>query len=145
MPYSDSDPVEATLSLTGVWLHDPLDAEGTVRNYLYGGASRSTGLDVASAPVRYAGRTFPVYDYGEAEDEKIGVAIDVPHGETWAGQLADLTAFARARRTLVYRDNRGRDVYGTLAGYNEDDAEWGTGVSFDFTRVDYDQGDEVTV
>lgn len=137
--YTDSSSATTSLSLLGVWIHDPLDAEGTVRNYLYGRSSRSTSIEVEAASLVYAGRTYQVTEYGEHQRDEYSVSIDVPHGETWASDLADLEAFAEARRTLCFRDNRGRQMFGTLSGYGESDEDGGTAVRLTFSRVDYDE------
>jgi len=139
MSYTDSDEAESTLTLTGVWLHDPLDAEGTVQQYLYGRSNRTSTVKVDRHGLVYAGRTFPVFDYGEHQDDQVSVQVLVPHGETWAAELAELLEFAEARRTLCYRDNRGRRVFGSLGNYTEDDEDMGTTVSFEMNRADYDE------
>lgn len=136
MAFTDSDPFEGGLTLQGVWLHDPLDAEETVHSYLYG-AGRTASLGTLEAGQLYAGRTFQVVDYGEHQEEAVQVSVQVPHGTDWAATLASLREFAEARRTVCYRDNRGRLFYGTLVGYDERDEAWGTLVGFTINRVHF--------
>ncbi len=137
--YTDSLAAEASLTLEGVWIHDPLDPVGTVEQYLYGRAARSTEVDVASSSLAYAGRAFPVFEYGEHQSDQFNLTIAVPNDENWAATLATLVDFAGSRRTLCVRDNRRRRVFGALSGYRETDEEWGTSVSMVFTRADYDE------
>lgn len=144
MATTDSLPVQGGLALLGVWIHDPLAPQETARQYLYGKASRSASVDVDAGALRYAGRTYPVYDYGEGQDDQLSVSAQVPHGPDWVTQTGELLASAQVRRTLCLRDNRGRRYFGTMSGYSEDDADWGTAVSFSFTRVDYNEGEQVT-
>jgi hypothetical protein len=136
VPYMDSAEVTATLTLLGAWLHDPLDAEGTAVNYLYGGATRDTSIDAAGAGTLYAGRAYPVMDYGEHEEQTVGVTIHVPFGATHASEIDDLIAWARAKRTLWLRDGRGRTLAGTMSAFKVADAKWGSAVTFTFGRVD---------
>lgn len=137
--YTDSLAAEASLTLEGVWIHDPLDPEGTAEQFLYGKAARSTGVDVGAAGLIFAGRTYPVFEYSEHQNDTYSVKIDVPFGTAWASALADLLAFAESRRTLCFRDNRQRRMFGALSDYQEADEEWGTTATMTFTRADYDE------
>lgn len=139
MTYTDSDPETAGLQLLGVWVHDPLDPEGTVRQFLYAKSARASTVDTMGSASFYAGRQFQVVEYGEHQDDVFAVRMNVPHGTDWAADLAALTVFAEARRTLCFRDGRGRLFFGAVAGYQETDEDWGTAVSFTVTRVDYDE------
>lgn len=134
---TDSDSSTAFLTLVGVWMHDPLDSQATARQYLYGRAVKSDELDTMGQGTFYAGREFPVFDFGEYSAATATVKIQVPHGTEWATQLAELRAFAGLRRTICYRDNRGRRMFGTLKGFTVADEEWGNSVSFTVTEADY--------
>lgn len=137
MSYTDSDPVTVTLALEGVWVHDPDDPAGTIRSFRYGKAARSGTLDVAEQESVYAGREFPVVDFGEFTSERYDVRVDVPFGPTWAADVAALKAFILARKPVTFRDNRGRTVSPSrLTGYREQDVETGTQVSFTVARMD---------
>lgn len=137
MPTTDSDPEEGTLGLVGVWLHDPLDPESTAVNYIYGSMGREQTVDAGGAGTLYAGRTYPVMEYGEHEQETVNVGIVVPHGPTHAADLETLDGLARAKRTLWYRDNRGRSFAATIAGYRVQDQRYGTVVGLVVERVHY--------
>lgn len=145
MPYTDSDPATASLTLKGVWIHDPLDPEATTRTYLYGRSTRSASIAPQQDGTFYAGRRYPIYDYGENQTDTLSLRMDVPHGSTWATDLTDLEAFAEGRRTYVVRDNRGRVLFASLGSYSESDQDAGTQVGMTATQVDYDQGDEVVI
>lgn len=126
------------LDLSGVWLHDPTDAETTVRQFMYGKDSRSTAIDTVSTVQQFAGRTFPVTEFGEYEQEDISVSVDIPHGPTYLTEQSDLRVFMELKKTLFLRDNRGRATYGTMSGFNQADQAWGVTVGFKFGRVSYD-------
>lgn len=137
MPGTDSDPSTASLALLGVWVHDPIDPEGSAHQYPYGANARSTAIDGEPSMAYYAGREFPVADFGEFSGESYSMSLDVPHGPTWLLDVLSLQEFKRAKRTLMLRDNRGRTSYGIMSNYQESDQNWGTRVTFTFTRVDY--------
>lgn len=136
MAYADSVVVTGSLSLIGVWLHDPLDPESSTRVYTYGADSREHSVDVDAGGTQYAGRTFPVIDYGEGESQVETIRLVVPHGPDYQAKLEELDGWARAKRTLHLRDNRGRNVQGTLSGLRASDQPYGSDVQFTFTRVD---------
>lgn len=134
-PYTDADSATEGISFLGLWIHDPLDPEGTVRQLLYGQAARSLQHGTIHVGVQYAGRSYPVFDYGEQKTTAFAVQIDVPHGADWRTELDALAVFADQERNVVVRDSRGRSVTGAMAGYNENDQTWGTQVSFTVTRA----------
>lgn len=136
MAFTDSAEVTATVSFLGVWIHDPSDPEGTVRQFLYGKGGRSANIGVEMHGRKYAGRVFPVYDHGDFQDSQLAVTVMVPFGSEWQDDISVLQEFARSRTTLVIRDNRGRAFYGAMRDYGEQDQDDGTSVSFSFDRVD---------
>lgn len=138
--FQDSTPTVADreLALEGVWIHDPADSAVTVRQFLYGKDSRSHAIDTAGTVQQFAGRTFPVVDFGEHEQEDMSISVDIPHGPTHRTEEDDLRGFMELKKTLFLRDNRGRAAYGTMSGYNQADQAWGVTVGFKFGRVSFD-------
>lgn len=135
MTYRDSAPGTVTLVLHGVWIMDPArGGQESARNYPYGASQREESLDTLGEVSFFAGRTDPVTDFGEHEAYALAVTLDVPHGATWRADLSDLQGFAVSKRVLHVRDNRGRMVYGTLAGFRVTDMDWGSRVSFVIER-----------
>lgn len=131
-----SEPVTAKAYFLGVWIHDPADPEGTIRQYLYGRAQRSDSTDVEQAQHHYLGREHPVTHWGEHTTERWQITVDVPEDATRLTVTDTLRQWAQARRTLVVRDNRGRVFAGTTDGFGVADQEWGDAVSWTMTRVD---------
>ncbi len=119
-------------------MHDPADSAITIRQFLYGKDSRSTSIDTSSTTQQFAGRTFPVTDFGEYEAEDITIQVDIPHGPTHRTEEDDIRGFMEYKKTLFLRDNRGRAAYGTMSGFNQADQAWGATVAFKFGRVSYD-------
>ena len=123
----------ATVDLHGVWLHTLTDPAGTSRRYPYNRDIAARQIDVTQATRQYAGRTYPVVEYGDTETVTIGVELD---GCT----TTDIDAIAtliRDRTTIVYRDHLGRVTFGTIAGWTETPtAITDTTVTFVVTAVD---------
>ena len=124
-------------SLTGVWVHDPSLPDSTISNFLYGNVGRTEGISVESAALRYIGRALPVYEMGGFESQTLDITIVIPVGPD-EQDIADWFRDAvRARKTLCYRDNRGRLTYGIIGSISFEDMREGTGVYFSFETVDY--------
>ncbi len=143
MSSSISEPAYISLFIEGIYLHDPDDPSGTLVNFRYGKAKRSTSIDVASTQLVFAGRRFPVVEFSDNQQDSFSVTIDIPNDENYYNTLQQARAFAETRQTLVFRDIRGRSAHGVLSGYREDDQDYGVSVSFTFQRVDY--ADESTL
>lgn len=133
-----SDIVTESVNFKGLWLHDPSDVEGTLRQWPYGRAKAANQVTVASGTHHYAGREFPVIDYGLAREDVLTVDVDIPRGDNWEWrtEVDALTEFALLRRSVMLRDNRGRVLHGAITNYQVSDQLWGSTASFSFTRLD---------
>ena len=138
MPYTDSLPATAELPLSGVWLHDPEDAEATAHGYFFGKAQRSDTYDAMGLSSFYVGRSAPVVEFGEFEARSVDATLDVAYGPEYATDLATVRAFAAKKTTLWYRDNRGRALFGWISSFKTSDQEWGTSVAITFTEAHHD-------
>lgn len=135
MPFTDSDTTEATLPILGVWIHDPDAPEATLRQFRYGANQRGDSFDAMQSGTYFVGREDPVFDFGEASGFSVEVTIDVPHGPDYIENLALLRTFAMMKKSLFFRDNRSRAVYGTMSNFKTSDQPWGSSVSFTFTKA----------
>ena len=135
--FSESD-VETTnaLQLEGVWIHDPEDPEGTIHQFRFGRNNKSSSIDIGGKEQVFAGRRFPVYDFGEHQKDSVTVSVDVLHGPTYDIDRQIMRDFAEAKKTLFFRDNRGRALPGVMLGFSEKDEDFGTSFSFTIERVD---------
>lgn len=135
---TNSDPVEATLYLEGLWIHDPLNPDTTLHQYRYGKDTRGDSLDISSASQKFAGRTDPVFYFGDQEDTAMNARVDfLP--EVQRTEAESLRSFIRLRRTLCVRENRGRKMFGVLGGFRNDDNEAGASVTFSVSKVSYSE------
>lgn len=125
--------------LEGVWIHDPADAEGSIRQFFYAPKGRRESRDVASDLLVFAGRQFPVAEFGESQSQTVDVKLMLPFGDDWASQWQTIQDFYELHTTYCYRDSRGRSMFGVLRSITFNDAAEGTGVIFTFERVTYDR------
>lgn len=133
---ADSSTDTASLTLTGLWLHDAQAPATTSRNYRYTGGATSSSLEATAVGSHYAGRSYPVFDFGESENASVALQVAVPFGEDWADDLARLQDLVTIRRSIVARDGRGRSMTGAPSGYTQSDEPWGTTVSLTVTETD---------
>jgi hypothetical protein len=144
--YTDSAAVTGTVSLMGVWLHDPSDPEDvTPYHFLYGRDMRGDDFDPLPSGEFYAGRVRPLVDFGEHVKESVDVSFIVPHGPDYQTELQEIRDLVEAKQTVLYRDGRGRLAYGVLMKLSRKDADVGTKVVSDLLCVDYYEGDQVVI
>lgn len=124
-------------TLSGVLVHDPANASGTISQFPYGNVGRTEGISVSTAELRFIGRTMPVYDMGGFESQTLDISIMIPSGPDEQDTADWFRSAVRARRTLCYRDNRGRLTYGIIGSIGFEDRREGTSVSFSFVTVDH--------
>jgi hypothetical protein len=136
MAYTDSATVTGGLPIQGVWIHDPDSPEDTVRNFAFGANQRSHTYDPMGSGSYFAGRTFPVFDYGDPESEELDFIVDIPFGSTYAADLLFIQEFAKNRRPVWIRDNRGRATYGTIGTMKIQDQAWGSQATFTVSTSD---------
>lgn len=135
MPFTDSASVTGVLPIRGVWIHDPDSPEATLRNFAFGANQRSDSFDPMGAGSFFSGRTAPVFDYGDHVGETWDIVIDVPFGETHDDDLTLLRIFAKTRKPVWVRDNRGRAMYGSIGSLRVTDTAFGEQVAFTLTST----------
>lgn len=137
---STSATVEESVRLLGVWMHLPDDPEGTIINLPFGQEERGASHNTFSALSRTAGREYPIADFATYHDDVYTVSVKVPFGSNWWANMEAVRNLEHAHSTVVYRDGRRRFAYGIISSdLAEADKNYGTDVSFSFTRVDYDE------
>lgn len=125
--------------LVGVWVFDPLDPDGTERNYLYANG-RSINLEPDEASIQLAGDRNPLLEYGESTTVVVKTNILVPFDDDHDAGVQWWEDAVLARRTINYRDNRGRLYWvGIRGGFNPTDVREGTQIAVRLQRVDYDE------
>lgn len=91
-----------------------------------------------SSQNHFAGRTKPITQFEEFEDTNLSLSF-VLYEE---GHLDKFKAIVKAKETILYRDNRGRKIYGTISSFSVSDDirdfNW-FNVSFVMNEVDYSE------
>jgi hypothetical protein len=137
---TNSDPVEVTApKLQGVWIHDPQDPQGTIRQYAYVNSSSVEARSLTGAALSFAGRAFPVFEFGDLQQRTQQLSLVIPGGAQWEAQRASLEALLTSKRSWVYRDNRGRLIFGAVMAITETDDPRGTIVDLQLTATEFDE------
>lgn len=97
---------------------------------------RSGGTNLNATKKQFAGRSYPVTEFGETLEDDIDIDCLVTPDEYQF--LIDL--FKR-QETLIYRDSRGRKMYATVASFTfNDEYKQYVSISTSFNQVDYKEG-----
>lgn len=132
--YSDSVIVTSeAVSLSGIWIHDPDDPEGTIRNYQWGKNNKADSVDVKMGAIQFIGRKHPVYEFGPYQEESVSASI-VTSGVN-SDSYQELRAWYEFRDTVVYRDNRARVIKGVVTSFSGQDTDVGNDVDITVNRV----------
>lgn len=129
--------VIAAPSLVGVWVFDPTDPDDTERNYIHAD-SRTESIKPKSAVLEVAGRARPIVEFGELILVGLKLTIFVPFDSDHNAKVQWWRDACTNRRTIIYRDNRGRLMPVALPdGVEPADGRAGTAFSLSLTEVDY--------
>lgn len=127
---ADSASASATITLTGVWLHDVADPAGTVYNFQWDGGGRSATKKREGALMKYEGRELPVAEFGMMSEAGATVQLQLLKDDP---DYSELQYLINRYGTLCYRDGRGRKIFGVVFELPETDEMWGYTTSI---RVD---------
>lgn len=117
----------ASTPLTGMWM-------------LFNGGEAEESYEIESALVQYAGRPFPVAEFGDAATNTIEVAqLQLKTRD----ELLKLQALLLARDVVLYRDRRGRRMYGLLTLTDAKDTIYGYEIGLRIDRLDYTNAAEI--
>lgn len=92
--------------------------------------------DTDAALIEYAGRGFPVAEYGDGESRILEVPLIHSRG-TAPGDAQALIALLRLKKPVLYRDRRGRKMYGLLKVGQVVDTFYGYATGITLTAVDW--------
>lgn len=118
---AESTGVVGSITLKGAWLHDPADT-ATLHQFKYDGSGRNSDWQPEAELVRYTGRVNPVVVFGEAEDERVTVSLQMDKNDT---DYTKLMSLIKRKSLLCYRDGRGRKVFGVVLALPMNDEFYG--------------------
>jgi hypothetical protein len=128
-----------TVTLRGVLLNMALTPSVGVW-MLFNGDEATEGFTVESALIKYAGREFPVVEFGESSENTIDVSsLSLKTRD----DLLKLRTMLTSRDVVLYRDRRGRRLYGLLTLTEARDTTFGYEIGLHLDRLDYTNANEI--
>lgn len=114
----------------------PVSAPGDyiyLYRYINNPPPKNQGLKLSAATVFYSGREFPVIEFSEHAESSMSFGFFL---SSWQ-DVEKLTQLIKRRNTVIFRDYRGRKIYGILGELSINDVRRGFDVTFSMTRTDY--------
>lgn len=140
MPSSDSEVYTVlTDSMVGVVILDPDDPSESAKSYIYGQIGRTEDIAMGVVEQMYVTERRPEYSFSGSAVITLQLLITIPWDEDHDAQVDSLRNFIRQKKSLVYRDNRSRFLYGVLTNVSIVDSRVGTEVSADLTVTEFYQ------
>lgn len=126
-----------TPTVTGMWAYAAVDTN-TLAHYRYTDGS-SESLDEQETLLQLVGRTYPIVEAGVQETQTIGLNVTIPFSETdWTAQVEWWRARKREKRTILYRDGRGRVLPVRILGpLSIAPGRAGSTITCSLQRIDY--------
>lgn len=131
--YSDSPVVSESISFIGVWLHEADNPLETLHQFKLV-SDRSENWQPTAAMMQFAGRRLPVAEYDDTEQRSISVKLTMLKNSDDKEALENLI---RSKKTLCYRDARGRKMFCHAFQLPIDDDVYGNTVNITFEEVSY--------
>lgn len=115
---SDSASATESITLTGVWLHDIQDPQGTVHQFKADGGSKGKSSGKQGQMLEFAGRKKPVSEFTELKRASVKATL-----ELWedTDDYQKLQSLFESYNTICYRDRRGRILFGSIFNLGEED------------------------
>lgn len=134
---SESTVYTKSITFTGVWIHDPLDAESSVHHFELDGNGRSSSRYKNGQFMQFAGRKKPVFERSVHETQDVSVTLILLNGTSDAESLSELFD----ADVVCYRDGRGRLLFGVMRELPLNDESYGAQtVNINIIETDYNEG-----
>jgi hypothetical protein len=140
--YSDSDSVTATVDFKYALVAPVSDLTNvfSFTSSLNSPPRRVYDNAPGGVMVQYAGRRYPVWE--PDEHMSAGLSCGAFYLETWT-EFEVFKAMHDLKETVLYRDTKGRKIYGILTNLQVSEERLGYTVSFVVNQVDYNEEVEV--
>lgn len=163
--WSNQSTADHTVNLQGVFLAsatpaDPIDPWYNWNFFAFTAPSTVDTTSLSATQLQFAGRAYPVTEFGQAQADDVQVQTTIPFQGNHLTSLDDgqsvsadtilnspdwgLNALATSRTTVLFKDPRGRVVFGTISNLQVTDIDLGYDVQFTVNAVDYIEGPTVT-
>lgn len=134
--FVDSEPVSVHISIERVAQIAPEDDLPSVIRLQYRRGEPTTlsaGIEPTGEQMNFAGRRYPVYEFGEFLTESYESSYSVRTQEEW-NRIKEL---AKSRKPVLYRDIRGNRFYGIISSLKFDQDWYSTDFTISFLRIDH--------
>lgn len=81
----------------------------------------------------YDGRKYPVVEYSEFDSEAKNLSFFVKTIE----EVDKIKEMIKSRQTFLYRNNDGKNIYGTILSVDYEENIFGYEIGFAITKIDY--------
>ncbi|CAM4186550.1 glycoside hydrolase [Paenibacillus alkaliterrae] len=133
---ADSAAANASITLSGVWLHDVADPGGTFNNFKMDGTGRSSNWQAEASMMKFAGRSGAVAEFGEQEEGSVTAQIQMLRNSI---DVEKLNSLVRRKGTLCYRDGRGRKLFGVIITLPFKDEDFGYATTIEVIETSYSE------
>lgn len=135
--FNDSDPVFIRPELKNN-LFAPVSDLGDIIRLRYNKntiPSKTINLNPISTATYYSGRNHAVTEFSEHEESATVFSFFIQDIAT----IKKFKNLIKSKETVLFRDARGRKIYGILSGWNETDDRSGHQIGFTLTEADYNE------
>ncbi|TFE02890.1 DNRLRE domain-containing protein [Jeotgalibacillus salarius] len=133
--YCNSGTVSESINLQSIWLMDP-DDTGSLYHFEYFEPGRSAERMLSGQVTAFEGRAHPMAEFSPRQQSKVIVVLQI---ERESDDLEALHNLLSRQTTLLYRDARGRRMFGVIFMLPETETDWGYNVPIEFIQVDYEE------
>jgi len=122
----------------GMYIHIPNYPE-TLRHFLFGGTGNSDQVASTANEMKFVGRTYPVWEFGESLSESVEVDLLIPSEDDNSHMtlVEYVRNIVRTKAVYCYRDSRGRKMFGVVTGSSQKNAPGAMSISLSVRRSDY--------
>lgn len=125
------------ITLKGTWIHVADNPQETVYVFMFSVRDdRGDNWQPDVGFMQFAGRVNPVAEYGDAESYSVRFNLRIKDN----ADFEQLKKLARSKKTLCYRDPRGRKVFGIIQTLPFHDRFFGYDTALEIIQTDYKEG-----
>lgn len=134
--YRDSAVVNESITLKSIWLVDPDEPE-SLHHFRYFEPGRTSDRIVRGQMMEFEGRSLGMAEFSSAEQKKINVVLQMKKN---SGDLEALHDLLSRHTAILYRDAKGRRIYGAIFSLSENETDYGYTVPIEVQAVSYEEG-----
>lgn len=131
--------LDVMLAMRGSYIYRVGAEAATMFVLPIGGVDAKDNKSRDSTALQFAGRQYPVYDFGSGQGETLDRATTLTYSDEDILRLSRLREMSQSSDTWCYRDKRGRKIFCVMTKYTETDIAYGYTVAFSLARVDFNE------